>query len=395
MPENDTDEPQYAKPEDFLWDTYLKASKDEDESRPKNWEGSTTGILTFTGLFAATVAAFIVESYTQLSVDSGDQAVQLLSQLLAATANASAGLPVIVTTPEPFSTPPAAIATNALWFSSLLISLICALLSTLVQEWSRAYVQDINRRKVLHETMRERAFNHIYIRMGVNRYGMDQFVSWIVALVHLAVFLSASGLLVFLFPIDHVVVGITTAILGIFVTIYWIASLLPLLDKSCPYRTPITYLMAFAYWSVLRSRIGGVLLFLCQNANMRVQTTLHDLIKRQYVGGQVQTLSRRVTETFLTGTRGSFLLEQTLAHISQENEELFFKLLPSFINLHKGRNALLSSLCADNEFMNRFYLYLSRSHDAYVDNPSSKPIPLEIFQLISYLSGRMFISDVR
>ena len=47
MPENDSDKPQYARPEDFLWDTYLKASKHEDVVRPKNWEGSTTGILTF------------------------------------------------------------------------------------------------------------------------------------------------------------------------------------------------------------------------------------------------------------------------------------------------------------------------------------------------------------
>ena len=37
----------YDKPEDFIWDTYLKASKDEDDARPKNWEGSITGILTF------------------------------------------------------------------------------------------------------------------------------------------------------------------------------------------------------------------------------------------------------------------------------------------------------------------------------------------------------------
>ncbi|VDC05919.1 unnamed protein product [Peniophora sp. CBMAI 1063] len=233
MSEKDSDDkPEYDQPEDFIWDTYLKASKDEDEARPKNWEGSTTGILTFTGLFAATVAAFIVESYKLLSADSGDQTVQLLSQLLVATANASSGLPIVIATPEPFSTPPSAIATNVLWFTSLLISLICALLSTLVQEWSRAYVQDINRRKVLHETMRERAFNHIFIRMGVNRYGMDQFVSWIVALVHLSVFLFACGLLTFLFPIDYVVAGIATTLFGIFVIVYCAASLLPLLEKS-------------------------------------------------------------------------------------------------------------------------------------------------------------------
>lgn len=39
--------PKYREPDGFIWDTYLKAAKDEDEARPKNWEGSTTGILTF------------------------------------------------------------------------------------------------------------------------------------------------------------------------------------------------------------------------------------------------------------------------------------------------------------------------------------------------------------
>ncbi|KZV67136.1 hypothetical protein PENSPDRAFT_584394, partial [Peniophora sp. CONT] len=237
------DQLQYEKPEDFIWDTYLKASKDEDEARPKNWEGSTTGILTFTGLFAATVAAFIIESYKLLSIDSGDETVALLSQLLAATANVSSNTPVIISPPAPFTTPSTAIITNALWFSSLLISLVCALLSTLVQEWSRNYVQDINRRRVLHEDLRTRAYNHIFIRMGVNRYGLDQFVSWIVALVHLSVILFATGLLIFLFPINNVVAIVSTGVLGIFVVIYVVASLLPLLDKSCPYRTPVSYVL--------------------------------------------------------------------------------------------------------------------------------------------------------
>ncbi|KZV67141.1 hypothetical protein PENSPDRAFT_584390, partial [Peniophora sp. CONT] len=237
------DKTRESKPEDFFWQTYLDASKAEDEARPKNWEGSTTGTLTFTGLFAATVAAFIVESYKLLSPDSGDRTNVLLEHLIIAMANASTQNPVAAPPPDLFSVPSSSVVTNVFWFSSLLIALICALLSTLVQEWSRNYVQDINRRKVLHESLVERAFNHIYIRMGVNRYGMDQFVSWIVALVHLSVFLFACGLLVFLFPIDHVVAGVTIVVLGSFVIIYCVASLIPLLDKSCPYRTPISYMM--------------------------------------------------------------------------------------------------------------------------------------------------------
>ncbi|KZV67150.1 hypothetical protein PENSPDRAFT_538194, partial [Peniophora sp. CONT] len=118
-----------------IWSTYLDAAYEEDQARPKNWEGNTGGILTFTGLFAATVAAFILEGYKQLSPDNGEQSVALLSQLLAATANASSHTPITITPPTPFLTPPSAIVTNALWFSSLLISLFCALLSTLAQQW--------------------------------------------------------------------------------------------------------------------------------------------------------------------------------------------------------------------------------------------------------------------
>ena len=47
MPEKDSEKPKYEHPEDVIWDTYLQASKDEDAARPKNWDGSTTGILTF------------------------------------------------------------------------------------------------------------------------------------------------------------------------------------------------------------------------------------------------------------------------------------------------------------------------------------------------------------
>ncbi|KZV67152.1 hypothetical protein PENSPDRAFT_584381, partial [Peniophora sp. CONT] len=224
---------------DILWSTYLKAAEDEEKTRPKDWEGSTAGILTFTGLFAATVAAFIIESYKLLSPDSGEQSVALLSQLLAATANASSHNPVVVISPAPFRTAPSAIATNALWFSSLLISLFCALLSTLVQQWARDYVRGVNeRRGILRKDLRTLVCNHIFKRMGVDRYGMDEFVSWIVALVHLSIFLFTVGLTIFLFNIDTIVAAVVLGILAFFALIYIAASILPLMDGGCPYQTP-------------------------------------------------------------------------------------------------------------------------------------------------------------
>ncbi|KZV62199.1 hypothetical protein PENSPDRAFT_591754, partial [Peniophora sp. CONT] len=229
--------------QDLFWSTYLKDAEEEDKYLPKSWEANTGSVLTFTGLFAATVAAFIIESYRSLSPDSGDQTVALLTQLLAVTANASASIDSTrLADASAFKAPPTAIVVNVLWFSSLLIALVCALLSTLIQEWSRDYVRDINRRRTLDESVRNRAFNHIYVRMGVERYGMDSIVYSVTALVHLAVFLFVIGLAVFLFPFDKVVAGATIGVLGCFLLLYFVASALPLVDSSSPYRTPATHL---------------------------------------------------------------------------------------------------------------------------------------------------------
>ncbi|KAF8495120.1 hypothetical protein F5888DRAFT_580220 [Russula emetica] len=60
--------------------TFYKASKSSDTSG-KNRKGDSEGILIFTGLFAATEAVFIIESYKQLSPDSGATTVFLLQQI--------------------------------------------------------------------------------------------------------------------------------------------------------------------------------------------------------------------------------------------------------------------------------------------------------------------------
>ncbi|VDC02121.1 unnamed protein product [Peniophora sp. CBMAI 1063] len=47
--------PPDKKSGDGMWKAYLDAVEDEDKASVESWNGSTTGILTFTGLFAATV----------------------------------------------------------------------------------------------------------------------------------------------------------------------------------------------------------------------------------------------------------------------------------------------------------------------------------------------------
>lgn len=340
-----------------------------------------------TGLFAATVAAFIVEGYKQLSPDAGEQTVALLSQLLAASTNTSSHASHMIVPPAPFLTTPSAVITNSLWFSSLLISLFCALLSTLAQQWSRDYVRDINRRRVLHEDPETRVHNHIFIRMGIDRYGMDQLVSWVVALVHLSVFLFAIGLAVFLFPINTAVASIALGVLGTFAMVYSLASLLPLFDRSCPYRTPLTYLMAYAYWLGLHGwfmsqRILTCVLYSALAEGGRIPasshayaTSIHDITSRHAPD------DREV----LAPNRTIFLWECTGRHVP---DDAFERVVRGLLTLPCGPadQQLHSYLCADKAFAKRLYWHIHRHINGNID--------LSLFTVVSLLSGRMFRNEV-
>ena len=46
-------------PADKFWGTYLRAMKDEDEARPKDWDGNTGSILTFVRTLMLLISSFI------------------------------------------------------------------------------------------------------------------------------------------------------------------------------------------------------------------------------------------------------------------------------------------------------------------------------------------------
>ncbi|KAJ7793988.1 hypothetical protein B0H13DRAFT_1479589, partial [Mycena leptocephala] len=106
-----------------------------DKALVESWKSDMDGLLIFAALFSAIVTAFVLESYKTLNSDSGDQTVKLLVQIsnqIAASANGSTALP-------PFHPSTPAILCNAFWFLSLGLSLACALIATLVQQWAREF----------------------------------------------------------------------------------------------------------------------------------------------------------------------------------------------------------------------------------------------------------------
>ncbi|KAI0263161.1 hypothetical protein BGY98DRAFT_889945, partial [Russula aff. rugulosa BPL654] len=64
-----------------IWNMYLDQVKEDDQRMTDAWKEDADGLLVFTGLFSATVGAFVIEFYKKLSPDSGGQTVALLQQI--------------------------------------------------------------------------------------------------------------------------------------------------------------------------------------------------------------------------------------------------------------------------------------------------------------------------
>ncbi|KAH8983946.1 hypothetical protein EDB86DRAFT_2746910, partial [Lactarius hatsudake] len=193
-----------------LFSVYLSQADKFDKEQSESWKGDTEGILVFvsdsfafqTGLFSATVAAFIIESYKQLQPNSSDTTVLLLAQIsqqLAALSNGTS-ISIPFTLPSQTFRPSAsAVRVNTLWFLSLTLSLTCALLATLMQQWVRRYLQVSQRWYGPYKRARIRTF----FAEGVERFGLPRAVEALPALLHASVFLFFAGLVDFLANINH------------------------------------------------------------------------------------------------------------------------------------------------------------------------------------------------
>ncbi|KAK7019579.1 hypothetical protein R3P38DRAFT_2632155 [Favolaschia claudopus] len=204
------------------------------------------GMLIFAGLFSAVLTAFLVESYKTLNRDPEDLTVLLLTRIseqIVASANGSASA---IPLPLKFENDPgptrAAFACNALWFLSLGLSLSCALIATLVEQWAREFLHrtDIHSAPII----RARVFSFLYY--GLRRFNMHAIVDVIPLLLHLALLLFFSGLVAFLIPVNIAIAIIAAAMLFVLATAYSALTVFPLRYLDSPYRTPLTG----AFWNV-------------------------------------------------------------------------------------------------------------------------------------------------
>ncbi|KAJ7020869.1 hypothetical protein C8F04DRAFT_1142441 [Mycena alexandri] len=237
-PGQDRDNPAAEReaPAAKLWAVYVSKAEKYDRSLVESWRSDMEGMLIFAGLFSTSLTAFLIESYKTLIPDSGNASVFLLAQIsqqLAASAN---GTLFPIPPPPTFTPLTSSLVCNGLWFVSLGLSLTCALVATLLEQWARDFLHTADMRS--SPVIRARVFSFLYY--GLKRFKMHTVVEIIPLLLHASLFFFFAGLVAFLIPVNTVVMALAGAMLTILAIVYSLLTILPLVYLDCPYRTPLS-----------------------------------------------------------------------------------------------------------------------------------------------------------
>jgi uncharacterized protein DUF6535 len=332
-----------------MWSEYLKNVDDYDKRLTDGWKDDANGVLVFvslhllvtlsitvtrmiseTGLFSATVASFIIEGYKLLSPDSGSQTVFLLGQIsqqLAGVANGTYVQPQSYT-----SSPPSAsiICVNILWLLSFLLAITSALFATLMLQWSRMYI-DLPQ---IPSVPKERARVRSVLFFGMEKYRMHLAVETAPTLLHLSVFLFFIGLVIFFFTIFKTVAVVILIAVGSFGLAYFALTILPCLDHSCPYRTPMSSLWWYLWHTSLSCAAHYLRFILMQLHGCLVPLNLGEVrSRRQRILTQwlqtIENFAEKHGKRLKHGFRGivvEYAREASLDHIDVEALTWLFQL---------------------------------------------------------------------
>ncbi|KAI0271111.1 hypothetical protein BGY98DRAFT_215851 [Russula aff. rugulosa BPL654] len=239
QPSHDHDQiPQDFSPSDgseSLFSMYLDRVIEEDNKMVESWKGDADGMLVFTGLFSAATATLLSVSISDIRPNS-----QNTSQPSNPSSTGSSNQTV------PFSPSTLSVWANGLWFLSLVISLTCALLATLVQQWARRYQRVAYPRYRPHK----RARIHAFYRRGIEKSRIPRAVEALPLLLHIALFVFFAGLSTFLYGVNRTIFKIVTAWMGVCVILYACLSVVPVTRKDSPYSTPLSGAFSFCLTAI-------------------------------------------------------------------------------------------------------------------------------------------------
>ena len=138
---------------------------------------------------------------------------------------------------------------------SLVISLTCALLATLLQQWARRYLKNNTQSRYSpHKRARIRAF----FAEGVENCLLPWTVDALPTLLHLSLFLFFAGLVVFLCNVNLTIFKLVLSWVGLCTALYVCITCMPIIRHDSPYYTPLSLPM----WHVVTGTLFFVYRFL-------------------------------------------------------------------------------------------------------------------------------------
>ena len=264
-----------------------------------------------TGLFSAVVAAFLVVSYPLLQPNPTDTTNRLLTQISQqlSTNGSGSSQPLPPANTSPFQPRSSAVRVNALWFTSLATSTACALWATLMQQWTRRYMQVADRPYGPPKRARIRAF----FADGVEKFALAAAVEVLPALLHASVLLFYVGLVDFLININHTVAFILMTWVAVGCLIYFILTIMPLFYPNSPYQTPLSSLC----WLALEAT--PLLKLWVRRRNETVQTAIRE--RRTKIGqGMRRALESKATRLNARADADTNALRWTLRSLDEDHE---------------------------------------------------------------------------
>ena len=141
----------------------------------------------------------------------------------------SPGSPTILD--EPFVIPPYAIRVNCFLFAGLFTSMLVAMLGILVKQWTRSYQRELAGVSSHHLRARIRHFRY----NGANRWNLASIVGILSIFMHLALFISAVGIMDLLMSTVPEVGYVAVSVFCLGTGFFAFTTILPLLSSTRPF----------------------------------------------------------------------------------------------------------------------------------------------------------------
>lgn len=245
QPEEESPYAQHCRDNAKYWSQYLKETDVEDKQMTSIGNSSLDSMLTFAGLFASVLAAFLTESRKDLKEDPQER-------LLIEIRDAVRGLPEPLPR-APFQPSSSAVAVNTLWFSGLTLTLLSALAGVLAKGWLAEYNPPLKRERS------EDAYKRQYRFHRAEAWQLETVISFIPLLIQISLFLFFTGLLIQIQNEDIRIRLLVLTLVIITATLYLFSTVFPAFVAEFPFPTPLSRWLEAIMWLKYNWKFNGFL----------------------------------------------------------------------------------------------------------------------------------------